>query len=736
LSFKFILLFQVNTFCVLGLKWSVPNVLRFVGYRVLHKKSEGTMAGYQRRDEMDNGLSAVESAQLFHQNDDTTVDTAKSSSSFGGAVLGIGGVVVFSVVAITGYSVVSNGPAMKMYSSSSSVCDDMKVTASNEYGVFSAPYPYLMNGEMLVEPYKATTVAASFTDGTDADTYSYSWTIGSDVYSGSSITATMTTPGTYSVSVDVTDDSSNTCTFTTTAYVKYVKRELRSLTEADRNKALDASYTLWKYSAEEGQALYGDAYTPLQTFVEEHALASNDILCDQYHEGTGFLTHHLAMGLSFEASVRSVDPSVTIPYWDFSIEGEYVTQMDGVPSDMLKMTPFFSEDWFGSVDEDNHIADGRWAHAAMPATSDADLTHNSYGYIRSYWNNNNDPEISRSLFNTCGVEPEHKTIPNCKIHFSVLDSEDLGTFQSLSPGDGHGPLHVQTGGVWGGCTEAFANLTTKWADLLNTDVTTEEVEAAGLNAQKFFNKWGESGQRLLMLDTAVLGEYFHIYRSLWRSHTCAADKMSGYLVCPDSCSLDTPFEECSCQVDALVNGETTTDNLLGCVLNDDNQVFFKAAFPDEFIADLVTMTATASVLEGEMVESASTADPLFWYIHPVIERLLQAKRLPDVTSMGSQSFSKWDDYAGNSQSFKEYSFYSFDSGVMPFHEDEYVCTGHMAADRALPARLSLTPVFDTNGADIDGDGVISNYEFYLALDPTDPEKNDYVFDNFDWSHCA
>ena len=38
-------------------------------------------------------------------------------------------------------------------------------------------------------------------------------------------------------------------------------------------------------------------------------------------------------------------------------------------------------------------------------------------------------------------------------------------------------------------------------------------------------------------------------------------------------------------------------------------------------------------------------------------------------------------------------------------------------------------------ADADGDGVVTNWEFYLSLDPNDIEGNDYVFDNFDWPHC-
>ena len=30
-------------------------------------------------------------------------------------------------------------------------------------------------------------------------------------------------------------------------------------------------------------------------------------------------------------------------------------------------------------------------------------------------------------------------------------------------------------------------------------------------------------------------EYFHVYRTLYRSQTCALDGLSGALTCPDSC---------------------------------------------------------------------------------------------------------------------------------------------------------------------------------------------------------
>jgi Ca2+-binding EF-hand superfamily protein len=37
--------------------------------------------------------------------------------------------------------------------------------------------------------------------------------------------------------------------------------------------------------------------------------------------------------------------------------------------------------------------------------------------------------------------------------------------------------------------------------------------------------------------------------------------------------------------------------------------------------------------------------------------------------------------------------------------------------------------------DENGDGNISNWEFFQALDPNNLYGNDYVFDNFKWDHC-
>ena len=66
---------------------------------------------------------------------------------------------------------------------------------------------------------------------------------------------------------------------------RFVKRELRSLTEADREKFLNAAIVMWQYNTSAGLAKYGESYTSIEKFVAVHSLASNDIMCDSFHEG-------------------------------------------------------------------------------------------------------------------------------------------------------------------------------------------------------------------------------------------------------------------------------------------------------------------------------------------------------------------------------------------------------------------------------------------------------------------
>ena len=62
--------------------------------------------------------------------------------------------------------------------------------------------------------------------------------------------------------------------------------------------------------------------------------------------------------------------------------------------------------------------------------------------------------------------------------------------------------------MWGGCSDGYKNFYDKWSYLLEANVTNKEIEKLGYKTWK----WGMTAPRKMMVETAVMGEYFHIYR--------------------------------------------------------------------------------------------------------------------------------------------------------------------------------------------------------------------------------
>lgn len=81
----------------------------------------------------------------------------------------------------------------------------------------------------------------------------------------------------------------------------------------------------------------------------------------QFHDGLGFLTNHGVLSNTFEASLQTVNPKLTLPYWDFTIE----TSSAGVSGDNSGYqpqtnTPIFQESWFGTVDHTDDMVSSGW----------------------------------------------------------------------------------------------------------------------------------------------------------------------------------------------------------------------------------------------------------------------------------------------------------------------------------------------------------------------------------------
>jgi len=349
-----------------------------------------------------------------------------------------------------------------------------------------------------------------------------------------------------------------------------------------------------------------------------------------------------------------------------------------------------------------------------------------YGIVRAPWNNNGDTELTRHLFDVCGAEPINKPIPSCQAHASLLQKKTLGEVQTTIAGWGHGTLHVNTGGVFGKCTDAMADFYKKYEDVLSREVTLAEL------AQDIENDIGVNpawrSTEVFQLKDFVLHtfhlEYFHIYRSLWRSQTCALDGQPLALECPESCDPSEPSEDCKCQCKGVNSPNFDWENLEPCLyMQDKTKWISQSALPRETRQDLVHTFCSAEVKEGEQLESASPMDIVFWMIHPVLDRLVTAKRLasqPSGIFMGSY---------GKIEPFEDETWLEFSS----YSTQNYTCKGHGPHDPALQG-LTIVPRI-ANAADVNGDGIITNMEFYNVMDPA-VFNADYVYDNFEWAHCG
>ena len=293
--------------------------------------------------------------------------------------------------------------------------------------------------------------------------------------------------------------------------VKYARREIRKLTADDRERLLDAMHVrrppcfvvvhaltqankthirpytrvchhvisiplflpfthmhahhlqvLWAMSTPEGIKTYGAKYLGVDALVTVHANRAADISCDHLHDGTGFLMQHSGFSIAFERSLQAVDRLVALPYWDFTIEATALSMDDSLT--LSDVSPMLSEMYFGSsnITGSSVIDSGRWAYTpALAASDEGGMAINAYGLLRAPWNNNGAPYVSRHVGDMCGAAPvSPRDVPDCSSHAELLGYKSWAEF---SKGDGHGPIHLNTGGVFG-CASVFPTLYAQFTD--------------------------------------------------------------------------------------------------------------------------------------------------------------------------------------------------------------------------------------------------------------------------------
>ncbi len=124
-----------------------------------------------------------------------------------------------------------------------------------------------------------------------------------------------------------------TLSFSFTIAVKHIRRELRSLSPHNRNALMSAMKILYSTDDSTGQKLYGTKYMSMDTF-HQHYGNSMDKDCDHTNDGASTLVQRTALTLALEQSLQSIDPSLSLPYYESSAYDQSLLVKEG---------------WFGST---------------------------------------------------------------------------------------------------------------------------------------------------------------------------------------------------------------------------------------------------------------------------------------------------------------------------------------------------------------------------------------------------
>jgi tyrosinase len=98
------------------------------------------------------------------------------------------------------------------------------------------------------------------------------------------------------------------------------RKNVKSLTPDEKNRFVNAFLAL----KAQDSVLHPGAQSRYDDFVETHLLAMHDMATNMMrpeswgHSGSVFLPWHRELLYQFEQLLQSVDPSVTIPYWDWT----------------------------------------------------------------------------------------------------------------------------------------------------------------------------------------------------------------------------------------------------------------------------------------------------------------------------------------------------------------------------------------------------------------------------------
>ena len=494
---------------------------------------------------------------------------------------------------------------------------------------------------------------------------------------------------------------------------RVVRRELRSLSEAERAAYFGALHVLYATGDDEGSRRYGADYKSADWLVREHLYGAADRACDHWHDDMGILNHHVGITWQFEKALRSVDATTAAHYWDYSADASTL----GASGGAWAASEVFRDDWFGgaSFAGADHVVDaGAWAFLRVRGGGGGDdddgfsgIT-NPYGLLRSPWNTNKVPFLGR-FREVLGNDGGGFDLPACADFVPFLNDPklSLGSVASGLNGGLHGPVHIMVGGHWG-------DDDARWGAYLAEDAPFSPSQVL------LYSKFA------------------------WRA---------GFVRCPDVCAADAPQDLCRCACpdaahldqddhagalelldamrlrarslpfsDAFASSSSSSDDGQPSLV-DDAAYFGSHNITAKDILDLVCAVG----FPGELFTSAAPQDPLFWPLHGLAERFLQYARVLDANGAldldEAWSYKHRKNVASDTGLVCDWSADRPDGDRPPC--EAATCPGHREDD--------LLPFADLFP---DQAGLLTNRQFYDLSSPIDG-RLDYIYDNLDvWPGCA
>jgi hypothetical protein len=498
-------------------------------------------------------------------------------------------------------------------------------------------------------------------------------------------------------------DEAETTTVTSVAVrvmVKYVRREVRRLTDADREAWLSAVQVLQHVPTSAGQELYGINYYSKDHFTRLHLYYGGARECDHWHGGAGFVTSHVALTLMWEQALQSVNPTVAAPYWDFTLDSTFYGASDWATSFV------FSDDWFGEASPANDLhatVSGRFGFVfTLCDASEYSALVNSYGLMRAPWNNDPTPFLTRSGF-TYGYANNLKP-SGCSEYAAVAKLKSWMALSAQLNFAAHGHIHELVGGSWNHYFE-------------------DKTDARGATSPALFT---------------FLHQIETLAKMLWRA---------GYVTCPDTCHMATPSADCMC----VANEAALGNKPAGQVLHEAGVLsvaeFYDSGFHSLTPSDFLDATnAYKPVLEGyteaesthvyeklldvlvnpghigDMYQATSSNDITFWTIHLTLDRLWHFKRLGNMATYNDTWGVIDTCYGNNPQDVQPFKNLFGETG-----SGAYAATSFSLLRDANAVTLEAPPATKP-------DTYYTNMDLYGLLHPAS-RKLQYVYDNFNWPHC-